>query len=679
MKSRSRILVLAVVALLPGGFLLAKDDKAKKTLAHRLPADTIFYTQTNVPSLLGEADKYLKFVDAEEAKGLVRELKTMHEILKEIGAEYEFEPILFDKIFESDLYVIVNTKTKPKVTVRKVTRRNFQTGESEEKTETETENHTVSVVIETTPEVAKDFLKQFKGLVERLKEKHPDKDGYGGYKELDIDEGELLAVGRDKFTLGRRDRYLVVSSDKPEKLWTALDSSPDTSLVDTELFQRYDRAKPSSLGLCLLNLEALLLQAEASLKQNLTDAKQRRSNGEDSGDDEEGAPPQGGFDQKVFDEKIAEQSLKSFLAAKEIFSLDQVKTLGGNLAWETAERESHSRARMDLLLGEKISPVLRQILDGGQRFQLPPLGKLDHLCIFLRTGLSKILEGIVAGLDETTSQQFQQSMMIMKGVVGHTAGEIFDHLAGDLYFLVDIKEKEHETQDFDEKSGKFITKTVVGPMPELFLLLGVKDREAFSNVLSDVITRLSSGPFAPTLGKFISQRVYQGIDVYLVGQGLDLEGNDPNGLTSYAMVVVDRYLTFGSWKEVTAMIRRAKAADKGANRKLAAIVGEHKKSNLLIVAPSSWSKKMQKMSDKADDDVWDEVIDEMVKDFLELSEDEEVKTRFKDAFKRADRHLKALSEKGQDLAVDPAVGDGGLSGTLYEAKANFDYRKPGEK
>ena len=285
----------------------------------------------------------------------------------------------------------------------------------------------------------------------------------------------------------------------------------------------------------------------------------------------------------------------------------------------------------------------------------------------------------MAGLDESTSQQYQQSMMMMKVIVGYTAGEILNHLAGDLYFFVDVKEKEHPTHDFDDKSGEVTTKTVVGPVPELFLLLGVNDREAFSKVLSDLVTRVSSGPLAAALGSFVGQRVYQGIDVYLVGQGLDIKGHEPDGLTSYAMVVVDRYLTFGSWKEVTALIRRAKAAEKGTNRKLAAIVTEHQQSNLLVVVPTSWSKKIQKMSDEANDEVWDKLIDELLKKLLELTEDEDVKTRFQGAFKRAQKHLTALSMKAQDLAADPSVGDGKLSEKTYTAKTDFVHSKTEKK
>ena len=648
MKSRARILVLTLFALFPGSLLLAKETKTRKTLAHRLPASTIFYAQASVPSLLRAAGKSLSFVDAEEAEELVGNLKTLHGLLKEIGAEYAFEPKLFDKILKSKLYFVVNRKTKPEVTGR-----NFSV--------------TSSLIVETTSKTAKDFLEQFKGLMEQLKEKHPEAGRYE-YKELEIEEGELLAVGTNGATLGRHSRYIVLSDDRPETLWTALDSSPDTSLADTELFQRYAHAKPSSNGLYLLNLKELFLQLEASLKRDLTAARDLLSGTKGSGDDEDGARPPTA-------ETIAEESLKSFQAAKKLMSLDQIGTFGGNFAWQTGKRNSRVKTRMDLLLGENISPLLRQILDGGHRFQLPPMGKTDHLCIFLRTGVSKILGSILSGLDDATMQQYQQSMMMMKGVVGYTVGEIFDHLAGDVYILVDINERKHKTLKLDKKTGEVETKTIVGPTPELFVFLGVKDREAFSKVLSDVVTRLSSGPFASMLGKFLSQRVYQGVDVYLVGQGLELVGNDPDGLTSYAMVVIDRHLTFGSWKEVTALIRRSKAAEKGASRKLASIVTEHQESNFLLVAPTSWSKKLQKMGEKNDGKAGDHLIDELLKNFLMLSEDEDVRTRFKATVKQAKRHLESLSEKAQDLAVDPTVGDGRLSGGLYEVKTNFRYRK----
>jgi hypothetical protein len=648
MKSRSRILVLTLFALLPGSLLLAKETKTQKTLAYRLPASTIFYAQVSVPSLLRASDQYLSFVDAEAAEEFVSEIKTLHGLVKEIGAEYEFEPRLFDKILKSKLYFVVNRETKPKVT-----------GPSF--------SVTSSLIVETTPKTAKDFLEQFKGLMERLKEKHPETGRYD-YKELEIEEGELLAIGTNGVTLGRHGRYIVLSNDRPETLWIALDSPPDTSLADTELFQRYAHAKPSSKVMYLLNLEELILQLEATLKRNLTVARDLLSNDKDSGDDEEGiAPP--------IREQFAEQSLNSFQSAKKLLSLDQVKTFGGTLAWQTGKRNCRAKTRMDLLLGENISPLLRQILDGGHRFQLPPMGKTDHLCIFLRTGVSKILGSILSGLDDATMQQYQQSMMMMKGVVGYTVGEIFDHLAGDVYILVDINERKHKTLKLDKKTGEVETKTTVGPLPELFVFLGVKDREAFSKVLSDVVTRLSSGPFASMLGKFLSQRVYQGVDVYLVGQGLEVEGHDPDGLTSYAMVVIDRHFTFGSWKEVTALIRRSKAAEKGASRKLASIVKEHQESNFLLVAPSSWSKKLQKVGEKNDGEAWDHLIGESLKGFLALSEDEDVRTRFKAALKRLKKHSVALSRKGQDLAVDPTVGDGKLSGGLYEFKVDFKYRK----
>jgi hypothetical protein len=287
-------------------------------------------------------------------------------------------------------------------------------------------------------------------------------------------------------------------------------------------------------------------------------------------------------------------------------------------------------------------------------------------------GAKEILQGILESLDEKTVAKFNESMDQMKKMSGATLPEIVDQLSGDIYVFVNMVEKEKKVRKWNQETEALETSTVKAPVPELLWLVGVNDREAFNKILTTAINTLQANPF---LSKAVKKRTYQGDDVFLVG---DLQGDDalPDGLNSYAVVVVDRYLSFGTWNDVTTLIRRAKAAEKGANEPLAAAVAKAPEANLMFGFYKAFIKKMEKMQDAGGEGadkfkMVGALIDGIEIPFADAALNDKIKT----SLKRLAKNGISLAEKGQELGPAMEVVRGGLSGGVYELVYSQELKK----
>jgi hypothetical protein len=651
---------------------LAARPAAAADLAGKLPQDTIFYAQVDVRRMLDEMHKYNTFVDAEAAGGLAHELAELHKSFKEAATGHEFSPQLMDKILDARVYAVIMAKAKPAVkthsyefpveddngVVRK-TKRTF----------TDTTRFTFSMVVETTEDAAADFMVQIKAMAEREHKKNPEAKG-SAYKEVKVDQGEMISDAEGNFTLGRIGPYLAASDSEPTELWACLTSAakPEKTLADADLYQRYLKAKPRSVALALVNLESLIVRHEAQLKDKVDEARKAKAakpaEGVKEGEGEE--PNDDG------ELEYAEFQHKQFQVMKKMFGLDQVRFAGLNICIESDEKNVSTGVQATLQCGEKMSPVMKGILDGGKRFQVPEIGEQSGMAIFLRVGAKEILQGVLESLDEKTVANFNESMDQMKKLSGATLPEIVDQLSGDIYLFVNMVEKEKKVRKWNPETENLDTTTVKAPVPELLWLVGVNDREAFNKILTTAINTLQANPF---LSKAVKKRTYQGDDVFLVG---DLQGDDalPDGLNSYAVVVVDRYLSFGTWNDVTALIRRAKAAEKGANEPLAAAVAKAPEANLFFGVYKTFIKKMEQMQ-KAGGDGADkfkmlgELIDEGEIPFADAALNEKIKT----SLKRLVKNGLSLAEKGQELGPAFEFVRGGLNGSVYEIIYSRELKK----
>jgi hypothetical protein len=660
------------------------------TLAEKLPAETAVYVEIDTRRLVEELKRYHRFVDPELAQELGARLDALGEVILGFASAHDFRPKLLENALENPLYFVIARKAKPVVKVEKFREPKFNPetgeeipGEFEETTFTTTSAYTLSFVIESSEEAAAEFIREVKGLVGRLKEKSPERKDLD-WKEVEVEKGEMISFPEGELTLGCHGPYVIASDGTPTELWTAISHPPERTVASSGLYQRYRQGTPPSACLAVVNVERLLVHVEADLKSAVDEARRkieeaRKAEGKDekkAGDEEDED------DFSAWELTAAEESLKTFQVAKKAIGFEQLKLAGANFAMASDEKSSQFAIRADLELGEKPAGVLRAILDGGKRFQLPALGDREAPVVCVRQGLTEIFKSVIASLDEAMKEEFNQGMAQMKSAVGYTADEILAQLSGDAYLQIDIVEKERETYDYTPGSDEPVRKKVKGPAPEVVVLLGVNDREAFSKLLADVATQLASGPFAPFVAEMFKKRTYQGTDVYVIGPGAAGEEGAAGGDDAAAVAVVDRCLAIGTWKDVTRLVRLSKAGEPGASGKLAAVVGRHGEANVLGAMSTKWLREMLKRHPKTfGQDRFEDIVKEVL-DESGLNTDWLLDRIGKEAFDKAmkeaaeiDKLLDRNLEKSWKLLPELMVVRGQLLGSRYELRCDMELRK----
>ena len=211
-----------IAGLIPAVFVLflCRIGASAETLAEKLPPETILYAQVDINRIVEDGTAYLRFVDPEVAERVVFQIGFLHGALKQFAAAHEFTPALLDALPRVKCHVVV---------MGRETQRNLDPNDGEGEP-TDKVTFTTSVVVETPDEeMAADFLEQFKALSERLHEK---------WREIQVDQGEMIQLDVDNFFWGRIGRYLVISSKRPDKLWQALVAPARPSLADSDWYRR---------------------------------------------------------------------------------------------------------------------------------------------------------------------------------------------------------------------------------------------------------------------------------------------------------------------------------------------------------------------------------------------------------------------------------------------------------
>ncbi len=127
-------------------------------------------------------------------------------------------------------------------------------------------------------------------------------------------------------------------------------------------------------------------------------------------------------------------------------------------------------------------------------------------------------------------------------------------------------------------------------LPKVSVFWGVKDPAAARDTLNTLVTNMSD---SPNMNAFVKKRTYQETDVDRFGKDVTKEGSYPDGETSYAVVIADRYLTVGSWDEVTKAIRLLGAAGSKTDPGMMSLVQANPNANLLVVIPKAFRQKDQ--------------------------------------------------------------------------------------
>jgi len=443
------VLVLAV-GLLPR---LAAGQAPGESLPGRLPADaTILYGELDVGGLLAQGQEYLAF-GAPEAGGRVAfQLEELYRALRQLAAAYEFEPTLLDVIPEVKLHFVLMAMEEPKVTVHtyrapKWDEKTWEPipGEFDEHTYEETQNYVFSLVVETPDqECAANFLEEFKALLDRQAERHPDEAGFER-KDFEVERGELVGDPDETATVGRLDEYVIVSNGVPRELWGALMAEQREPVSATALYRRLRAEEHEPQGMLVVNIEALVRRAEEGLKRRLEEAEQEAA--ERAGEQE--AEERFRMDWEL---EAARAAYKTFTTANSLLSLDRWKQGGASTYLSASDERVVSGFKGAFVHAQDISPILEELLSGSGTYTLPPTGELDAVCAMGRVDLRKIYDEVARILGETGPEgaaAFTMAMMQMKMMVGADLGEILGLLDSDVYFFVDMVEREIEVPNYE--------------------------------------------------------------------------------------------------------------------------------------------------------------------------------------------------------------------------------------
>lgn len=674
---------LAILALL----VCVTADAGPAHLAERLPAaKTVFYAEIDAAGLLDEGERALAFVDAEASEQVIYRVRELWGMVRELAANHEFEPMLLDEISKVTATVVVMVKDEVEVVTEtfEIPKIDEETGEVidgevQEHTTTERKWLTVSVVLDTpSEEIAENFMTEFKGMLDREKEKEPESDEFDR-RNIEVERGELISSVEGDTTVGRLDSLLVVSEGNPRELWQALMAPPAERLSETAMYQRIVTSDRTPQVFCVVNVQALFEQMEQEFKATLDELEKEQP---DVDATVEGAPATPAAGPAQFQLMQARSRYKIFKAFKQILGFDVWRQAGMSLFSETAGEMSIRDFAILFCHDEPVPPVLAELLDGSGTFVLPRVGNEGQMCAMVRVRLKRIFDEVITSLrasDQKGMMGFDMAMMMMKGMMGVDLTEILDILDSDVYVWVDYVMKEVEVvkdMKANEETGEieWTKERETKPMPQATLFWGLVDPNAAKTTLNTLFTMLSTNA---QFGQYAKKRTYQETEVFCFGQGLAQEDSFPDGLTSFAVVIVDRYLSIGSWEHVGGIIRRMKSGGGKADAELQAIVNEHETANCLVVIPSAFQKRVNELLEEHGETSSKQIsslVDGLSADMLDL-EDEELAQRMVDAMKGLLLGLQKLDEKARAMAPETSVMVGAHRDNFYEMRMALEISK----
>lgn len=627
-------------------------------LAQRLPAETIVYARVDVRRTLELLDALTTLADAEAGERVQFAAKRLHNVVKQALAAIEFTPAWLDAPQRTRVHFALHALDEPEITTHtyEVAKWDRETGkrvpgEFEERSHTTRREYTWVVAVETAnPELAANLFAQVRALAERRAEKDP---GRGPeVRAVDVDEGEMMTVkqGRDKFHLGRHGRFVTFSEHQPRAFWRSLIAPAMPSLADSGLYRRYVGGDKDPVGVVFVNTGELFRRLEAGLRGRVAEWEEKVG---DAAVD----PP--ALNPDHWQLRSARSGLQMFETVKRIFSLDQILEVGAAAYVEANERRVKSRSRLGIRLGEQISPVLRGLLDGGHRFEPPAIGEWDGLAMMVRVGVAEIAEGVLETLDARQRVQIDQMRQLGQQMIGADPLAILRQFAGDVYLLVNVDRK--------ERRGN-------APEPDVVFLLGLRDPEAFREMVAQVMARLANIPAAANA---VRKRTFLETDVYVIGPNAARPDFEPDGQSSVAACIAGRHLGIGSWEHVTGLIRRSQAAPAGD--RLSDIAAKHRNAGLLLVVPKAFSEKVQKFGGndiRKDLEILEKEIRRLTAEDLGLPlDDPQLAEELATALREFALAVLPIVPRLTEMEPDVTVLDGSLKENMYEIRGDSELKK----
>ncbi len=664
---------LAAVLLVTSATTLSAQTEA--SLGAKLPAEkAVVFGRVNLGPVLKQVGASLEFVDEEAGGKIIYNVERLHDLAKELAANYEFQPMLLDRLPECELYVAVMAREEPVVQTHTMRQQRFdpESGafipDEFEEVEFQTEsNYTFSLVVGTPDEeVARDFVDECRDLFDFLRESRPEAN-LGERREIEVEQGALIGSSEHPGTVGWIGNYVVVSDGEPTDLWGAVMAPASESVAQTAASQRIGEEPLPRQAYLLVNVGALVRRTEEAMADALAEAEEELGG-------QQGAPagPQ------AWQLQMLRRSYEAFLAAKQILSLDKIRHAAVAMAAEVTPEASHSVGLGLLSHGEPIGPVLTELLEGSGSFQPPPGAAEDKAAVMLRVDLKRIYDEVTEALRPEGPQQmpsmFDVLKMQMRMQIGKDLGDILALLDSDMYALIGVSSEQIELPTgWDEETDEVTMEQREVILPQLNVLWGVRDHNEASSALGDIFARLSENP---QLAGFVKKRTYMETDVYCIGLHAAEPETYPNGRSSFALVVVGRYLTLGGWDYVTGVIRRMGSGSAGGDEGLLAVVEQNPEANFLVVMPRGLQEKFRELTRKMaqEQDPWEMMVAELRAVELGL-EAPELERQIKQALEEIIRAFEVINDKQTEAIPPQTVMVGRHTGQFYELRTEARVSK----
>ena len=570
-----------------------KPEPQAISLAERLPVDTLIYSRLDPSQLLSESDTYLRFIDPELGREMASQAQRAWTSVRKMASNHGFAPKLLERLFDFPVHLVGLVQPwsgdDPKLGADGKPLDAFERSMGGKLC--------VALVLECGKPLAADFLEQFEAELERQAAENPDR-GQWRWTQVETDVGKLIQLSDSELAVGHLDDYLVLASPVPRRLWEVLGHPPADGLANTDHYARFGQGDPAWFG--FIDLRLIIASSNAAAERKFEQDMQR-------------ADTLDGLKGRALRQE-AESSHQAYGIFTRLASLDKWVALGGRLEFEAETDRVRYGLRLGLVHGIPLSDALNMLLDGGRNFKLPGPGLGEGLALMGRLDLPDFYREVTGQLPEESRQQLAIGESVVQSSVGYSVSDLVALFSGDMYLFFDLVEAQAGGVPGGgmPDSGEVNSESKAPPRtdPKVTFLLGITDKQATERALSKIYEILSANQM---FGPALSRRQYQGTDVFLVGPPGPEPERDPQ--QSLAVALLTQHLAFGSWAQVTGLVRLVDGHEPGAGDVLTDLVEGHREAGILGLLSHRLMKIFERQVVRAQDEP---TVAELIRELRQL-------------------------------------------------------------
>ncbi len=639
--------------------------QAGSSFMQKAPEDVLILAEFDFEVFLKTSEKTLRKIDEKSTDKIAFHLNKMTECLKELGKRYDFSPLMFDSLEKMKVYYLLMHAVETKGGVSKDRRLPEDKGDYE----------ALSVlVLETDEKISADFIEQSKKFAVKLNEKSNGQE-QPAYRSVDMEKGEMIYITKSDFYMGRVEKYIIFSNGIPTEIINNITAPPEKNMTQNEVYRRLEEEplKDQRYIKIMMNFNQILVAIEDILREDLEKSQEELKNAEVSEEfrkksDEEKAIAHQQYMAEVEESK---KTLDYFLLCRKHLELDKLRTIGIN-AYLVQKNQSYlAEYKVICKFDEPVPPFYKMLLDSGKKLQAPGVQTDEGYLYMTRidvAGLWNLLTGI---LPQEMNQQLMMVLEMIRMQFGYRPAEVFSGLSNDIYCFIDAYETELDLPSFDEETGEMTFQKQKTGLPRFLFLLGIKNPDSFSTILSEIFSKASANPIISVM---YEKRNYQGKDVHVMTYKSEAAPGMPLAEVNIAATILKKQVVLGSWGSVTEYIRRAKER-RGDERNIAdRILSRNPNAGFVMIQPLEYKKRMQKMSG-ADPSLIlkEDFVGEYFREEGITFPDEETEECIVGSLTVIFREIYKLSESGDENKPGYLVFKGEQKGQFYEIVGKNEF------